>query len=83
MPQVKRSLSTLTSVFVQWQEGEKGDLEITGYKLFMIELATGNQKLVYDGTQNTGVKSYLVEGLQTGHYYSFFVKTINYNQESE
>jgi hypothetical protein len=42
MPQVNRSLSTLTSVFVQWQEGDKGDLEITGYKLFMIELATGN-----------------------------------------
>jgi hypothetical protein len=49
----------------------------------MIELSTGEVSMQYDGTLNADVKQYSVQGLQTGHYYSFFVEAINYNSESE
>jgi len=49
----------------------------------MIELKTGKVTRVYDGQLNTDVESYLVTGLQTGEYYSFYVQTLNFNGVSQ
>lgn len=59
-PSVNRLYSTLTSVFIEWQEGTAGEIPILGYKLFMIELATGEVTIVFDGTINSDVKQYSV-----------------------
>lgn len=40
-PTVDRSLSSLTSLFIEWTEGTPGDIPIDGYQMFMIEIATG------------------------------------------
>lgn len=48
-PIVNRDFSSLTSVFIEWQEGTTGDILILGYKLYMVELASGEVTLQYDG----------------------------------
>lgn len=59
-PTVDRTQSSQTSLFVKWQKVTTGDIVITGYRLNMIELASGNQQVVYDGALNSKVTSYLV-----------------------
>ena len=54
-PTVNRELSTLTSVYVEWSQGEPGDIPVDGYQLFMIELSAGLVSLVYDGSNNDKV----------------------------
>jgi hypothetical protein len=41
LPTIDRSLSTITSLFIEWTEGTSGDIEIDGYKVYLIEMATG------------------------------------------
>lgn len=81
-PTVDRTQSSQTSLFVKWQKVTTGDIVITGYRLNMIELASGNQQVVYDGSLNSEVTSYLVQGLSTGSYYAFYVTSVNFNGES-
>lgn len=78
-----RVKSTLTSVFIEWQEGVQGDIPVLGYELYMIELATGEVTRVYNGASNEDVKQYSVNGLHTGSYYSFYVVATNFNTRSE
>ena len=48
----------------------------------MVEMANGNLELVYDGSLNAAITSYLVQGLNTGAYYGFYVTSVNFNGES-
>ena len=48
----------------------------------MVEMANGNLSLVYDGSLNAAITSYLVQGLNTGSYYGFHATSINFNGES-
>lgn len=81
-PSVDRTQSSQTSLFVNWQKVTTGNIAITGYKLNMIELASGNHQIVYDGSLNSKITSYLVQGLSTGSYYAFYVTSVNFNGES-
>jgi len=81
-PTVDRSQSSQTSLFINWQKVTTGDIAISGYKLNMIEMANGNHYLVYDGSLNSAITSYLVQGLTTGSYYAFYVTSVNFNEES-
>lgn len=45
----------------------------------MIELSTGLTSLVYDGSYNPNILAYLVSNLVTGAYYSFYIKSVNFN----
>ena len=78
-PTVDRDLSTLNSVFIEWTEGTLGDIPIDGYRLWMIELATGTVSLVYDGANNARVFYQSIQNLETGAYYSFYVQAVNFN----
>jgi len=49
---VIREYSTLTSIFVQWDEVKIGDIPILGYKLYLIEISSGLESLIYDGSLN-------------------------------
>jgi len=44
-PTVDRSLSSLESLFVRWEQGADGDIPILGTKLYMIELSSGQVTL--------------------------------------
>jgi hypothetical protein len=79
MPTVDRSLSTLTSLFIEWTEGTTGDIEIDGYKVYLIEMATGIVSLQYDGSKNADVLHYTIDDLITAEYYSVYVQAVNYN----
>lgn len=81
-PTVDRTQSSQTSLFVNWQKVTTGNMPVLGYRLNMIELANGNHVLVYDGSLNSEVTSYLVQGLSTGSYYAFHVTSVNFNGES-
>ena len=82
-PTINQKLSTASSLFVEWKEGLAGDIQITGYKLYMTEKSTGKSSLVYDGTLNPLTMRYLVQGLSTGKYYAFYVVSIDFNSQSE
>ena len=62
-PTVNRDLSTIDSLFIEWEEGTPGDIPIKGYKLFMIEKGTGESSLVYDGSLNPLTKRFWVRNL--------------------
>jgi len=57
---VIREYSTLTSIFVQWDEVEIGDIPILGYKLYLIEISSGLESLIYDGSLNAERLSYSI-----------------------
>ena len=76
-------MSTIDSLFIEWSEGATGDIEILGYRLYMIEKGTGESNLIYDGSFNPLTKRYWAQGLQTGQYYAFYVVAIDFNSESE
>jgi len=82
VPTVNRELSSLTSVFIEWTQGTPGDIPIDGYKLYMIEMATGIVTLPYDGSKNPDVYSASIQNLVTGAYYSFYVVAVDFNGES-
>lgn len=48
----------------------------------MVEMSTGIKKVIYDGSLNSVITSYLVQGLDTGAYYGFYVTSFNFNGES-
>lgn len=78
-PTVNRSLSTLTSLFIEWTEGTPGDIEIDGYQVYLIEMATGKVSLQYDGSTNSDVLHFSIENLKTAAYYSVYVQAVNFN----
>lgn len=84
--QVTRDLSrsTKTSVYIQWQSVAASDgLPIDGYLLYMTELGTGTESLVYNGSANSERLFYNVTGLTTAQRYSFAVRSVNFNGVSE
>lgn len=78
-PTVNRQLSSLNSLYIQWTEGTPGDIQIDGYKLYMIEMSTGIVSLKYDGSNNEKILGYLVQNLVQGASYSFYVQAVNFN----
>lgn len=72
-PTVNRDLSTLTSLFIEWGQGTPGDIPIDGYRLYMIEIATGIVTLEYDGSQNPDIYTYSIPNLVTSARYSVYV----------
>lgn len=81
-PTIDRSLSTIDSLFVEWDEGDEGDIAVTGFRLYMTEKGTGNAAVVYDGSSNSRTKRFWVQGLATGQYYAFYVVALDFNSES-
>lgn len=70
--------STKTSMNIQW--AALGDTEpATGYQLYMTDVASSTTSLVYDGSSNPNVLSYLKTDLVTSNSYSFQLKAKNFN----
>lgn len=59
-----------------------GDIPVLGFKLYLIEISTGNVSLAYDGSSNSKITSYSIEGLITNAYYAVYVVAIDFNCES-
>jgi hypothetical protein len=66
-------------LFIEWQEGTPGDIPIDGYIMHMVEIATGEVSLVYNGARNPDVYTYSINNLITGAYYSVYVQAVNFN----
>jgi hypothetical protein len=78
-PTVDRSLSSFTSLFIRWTEGAQGDIPILGYYLYLIDLATGQVSLVYDGGSNPNIFTYHIQHLETAHDYSVYAVSRDFN----
>jgi hypothetical protein len=81
-PTVNRQFSSLSSVFIEWTEGVSGDIPVQGYKLYMIEILTGQVTLEYDGSRNPDIFSHSVQNLQTAAKYSFYAVSVDFNGQS-
>jgi hypothetical protein len=81
-PTVDRSLSSLTSLFIRWTEGTNGNIPVLGYKLYMIELSTGEVTLEYDGSNNADIYHYWISHLVTNAYYSVYTVAVDFNGAS-
>ena len=80
-PQVDWARSGSRSLYIQWAASSTGSLPeapILGYQL---EMDSGNGTFVgvFDGTFRPGVLGQLVDGLVTGHLYTFRAFAMNYN----
>jgi hypothetical protein len=73
------SLSTLTSIFVTWDQMAANDLNVIGYKLWMDSGNHGDFQVVLDGANHPGLNYMSVENLQTGQRYAFKVAALNFN----
>jgi predicted phage tail protein len=63
VPTINREKSSLTSVYIEWQEGVAGQIQVLGFKLYMIDLQDGSVTNVYSGVENADVREYSVNGL--------------------
>ena len=81
--QVTEVSSTRDSITVQWALSDDGGSQISGYRLYQTDYATGIETLAYDGTLNPLATSYRVTGLTEGAWYQFRVAAINRAGEGE
>jgi hypothetical protein len=72
-----RVTSTRNSITIEWVLSDDGGTPITGYRLYQTYVKTGEQSLIYDGTDIPTVSSTRVEGLEEGAYYQYSVAAIN------
>ena len=78
------SLSSLTTIVVEWDEVPAIDNIITtGYLLYIDDGRNGDYHVVYDGTSNFYTLSFAATGLETGLPYRFYVVALNINGESD
>jgi hypothetical protein len=78
-PTVDRAFSSLISLNIKWTEGSAGDINILGYKLYMIELETGDVTLEYNGSKNPDILQFTIPNLITNAYYSVYVVAVDFN----
>ena len=72
-------LSSLTSIYVEWDPLQISLITVLGFRLYMDSHNDGNFQLVLDGRNHPGLNYYLVEGLTTGESYRFKVEALNFN----
>lgn len=83
-PTMDLTLSTTTSLYVQWAALTSQDLAVDGYGLYMSEDTQNSEfKLIFDGYNQPGTYFYNVTGLKTGSSYSFYVVAKNFNGYSD
>jgi len=81
-PQIDRSRSSLTSLFVTWDKVTTGDIPIEGYLLWLIVKGFGEHNLVYDGSRNPDTTNFLITNLKTGEYYALYLQSVDFNGRS-
>lgn len=58
------------------------DIAVTGYRLYSDLGLLGNYYLVYDGSENSNMLSYVHTGLNAGFTYSYELEVLNFNGPS-
>lgn len=82
-PQVDRSLSSRTSLYVYWEAQTDPDAYILGYILSMDDGMGGAFTDIFDGQFQPEILSYTVTGLTTGLEYRFKVRAQGYNEQGD
>jgi hypothetical protein len=72
-------MSTLTSIYVQWNYVQDPSAPITGYQLYMDQGNNGNFQQLFDGAGKPGILAFLAANLTTGRAYRFRVRALNFN----
>jgi len=76
-------MSSLTSIYVTWDQLIFNDLNVIGYVLYMDSGNDGGFEIIMNGRNMPGVNYHLVEGTVTGQSYSFKVSALNFNGSGE
>ena len=61
--------STRDSLTIEWQQSSPTQIEVQGYMLYMGLGLAGNFELVYNGSSNPLLRTYVATGLQVGALY--------------
>jgi Fibronectin type III domain len=65
--------STKNSVSVSWALVSDGGSPVLGYLLYQLNVTTGGEYLVYNGSSIPTITSFNSSGLLPGHFYQFRV----------
>lgn len=79
------SLSSKTSIQLEWDKVADEAAKTSGYHLWMALNTRGSEEyvLIMNGTSHPERTEFLVKGLQTGHAYRFKLQALNFNGISE
>lgn len=69
--------------YVRWVQGHSADIRVTGYKLYSDMGQPGNLDLIYDGSQNTEILTFVHRGLTVGTHYYYALEVLNFNGPSD
>lgn len=78
-PSVDYAQSSLTSLYIDWDEVADPDSPVIGYILHMDDGQGGDFSEIYDGSYAPGITHFEKTGLTTGLQYKFIVYAANYN----
>ena len=83
-PQVDWDLSGSHSLYLRWAATSTGTLPEAPILGYLLQMDSGNATwaTVYDGAFRPGVLGRLVDGLVSGHLYTFRAIALNYNGQS-
>lgn len=78
------TLSTKTSIYLEWTKVADQQVQTTGYLLWMAANPSGsaNFTLIMNGTGRPELNEFDVRGLQTGAKYRFKLQALNFNGAS-
>lgn len=69
--------STRSSILVSWALVSDGGSPVLGYLLYQLNVTTGGEYLVYNGSSIPTITSFNSSGLFPGHYYQYRVRALN------
>jgi hypothetical protein len=70
-------VSTKDSISVSWALVSDGGSPVLGYLLYQLNVTTGGEYLVYNGSNIPTITSFNSSGLIPGYFYQFRVRAIN------
>jgi hypothetical protein len=79
VPLKNDTLSSLTSIYLYWQDVPFTQISVRGYELWMDSGSDGFFHKVFDALDKPGVMNYLATGLETGRAYIFKLRAVNFN----
>ncbi len=65
------------SITVQWALNSDGGSPVLGYLLYQLNVTTGGETLIYNGSSIPTITSFTAHGLYPGHFYQFRARALN------
>jgi hypothetical protein len=71
--------SSLTSIYLEWEQTASTQVNVIGYELWMDQGSNGLFHLEFDGKNQPGITSHMIENLETARAYTFRIRALNFN----